>query len=86
MYLFGLSNNVLLLTLNRNMEMRAQMRMKKRTQRKRYLKNISMPDYAPPHVHQNAGLNTEELEQNKNISCLTRLYACKDRSCTYMTC
>jgi hypothetical protein len=65
MYLFGLSNNVLLLTLNRNMEMRAQMRMKKRTQRKRYLRNISMPDYAPPHVHQNARLNTEELEQMK---------------------
>jgi hypothetical protein len=64
MYLFGLSNNVLLLTLNRNMimETRAQMRMKKRTQRKRYIRNISMPDYAPPHAHQNAGPNTEELE------------------------
>jgi hypothetical protein len=50
------------------MEIRAQMRMKKRTQRKRYIRNISMPDYVPPHVHQNAGPNTEELEQNKNIS------------------
>jgi Flp pilus assembly protein TadB len=65
---------------------RTQMRMKKRTQRKRYIRNISMPDYAPPHAHQNARPNTEELEQNENISCLTRLYACKDHSCTYMTC
>jgi hypothetical protein len=67
------------------MKKRTQMRMKKRTQRNRYVRNISMPDYAPPHAHQNAGPNTEELEQNENISCLTRLYACEDRSCIYMT-
>lgn len=35
---------------------------------------------------QNAGPTAEEVVQNENISRLTRLYGCEDRSCSYMTC